>query len=282
MSKVREPFVGEDINRRWGFRDGSGKQADAQDSVFPILRQRPTAQWEVVGTGFFITKTGIFVTAKHVLEAVFERKGNQTHAPALVHLLASDQCLIRPILRAAMHPTADLAVGVAAPMKHNPTGESLANQRLTLTDLQPRMGTPVATYAYPNATVSIGTGVQRIELWPAFYEGEVLEYYPNGRDNVLLPRPCYHTSIFLHGGASGGPVFGTDGRVFAVNSTGFQNERTSFVSAIQDILSLSIDDVLLLGESVPRSVAVLELAHLGHIAFDPPLGPTSGQLCSEG
>jgi len=269
MAKMREPFAGEDVSGKWRFLSGSESQVDSEDSIFPIFRQQRTGLWEVVGTGFFITKTGIFVTAKHVLETLFDHKGTQTHAPALLHLLPSSQYLIRPILRAAMHPTADLAVGVAAPMNHNPTGEPLTNQRLRLTTCQPPVGSRVATYACPNASISIRRDGQQIELWPAFYEGEVLDYYPNGRDSVILPGPCYRTTILLHGGASGGPVFDIEGRVFAVNSTGFQNERTSFVSAIQDILSLSVDDVLLLGESMPRSVPVLELTRLGHISFDP-------------
>ena len=85
MSKMRESFAGEALSRKWGFRHGSGKHVDARDAVFPILRHHASSQWEVVGTGFFITQTGIFVTAKHVLEAVFDPKGQQTHAIAMMH-----------------------------------------------------------------------------------------------------------------------------------------------------------------------------------------------------
>jgi hypothetical protein len=45
----------------------------------------------------------------------------------------------------------------------------------------------------------------------------------------------------IHGGASGGPVVGKSGRVFALNSTGWDGvSDVSFVSLVEEILRLAI------------------------------------------
>ena len=114
------------------------------------------------------------------------------------------------------------------------------------------------------------SGKQIVHLRPAFYDGEVQEYLPNGRDRVMLPGRCYRTNIFIHAGASGGPVFDPNGYVFGVNSTGFDGTDLSYVSRINEIFQLVIDDVAI-GDAPPRSVPVIDLAHLGFMNVAPPL-----------
>jgi len=49
--------------------------------------------------------------------------------------------------------------------------------------------------------------------------------------------------MVLHAGASGGPVFDQRGKVFGINSTGFENDFISYVSCISSILELHIEGV---------------------------------------
>jgi hypothetical protein len=109
---------------------------------------------------------------------------------------------------------------------------------------------------------------QELHLFPDFYDGVIEEYFPNGRDSVFLPSPCFQTTINIHSGASGGPVFDEHGKVCGINSTSFDGEKNlSFISRIVDILHLRVTDICIPGQS-KNSFSIAELADLGHVSFD--------------
>jgi len=259
---------GEAAPGAYDLRTADGVPANPGLAIFPIVRYDSETRVRLLGTGFFITTTGLFVTAAHVLRAVFDRKGRQRFAIGMIHFLPDNIYYLRPILRAALHPRADVAVGVAAPMARNTDGEPLKNPILTLTTVRPALGTKVVTFAYPRHQNSVSGDVQQVHLAPTYYDGNVEEYFPDGHDRVLLPAPCYQTTISIHNGASGGPVFAPNGYVFGVNSTGFDGTDVSFVSRIDEIFQLTIDDVAM-GSERARSVAVIELARADHILVRP-------------
>jgi hypothetical protein len=77
--------------------------------------------------------------------------------------------------------------------------------------------------------------------------------------------------MWLHGGASGGPVVDSHGRVFAINPASFGGAPDiSFVSRVIDILGLTLPEVSI-GDSPPAPMLVFELARRGHLSFRPPL-----------
>ncbi len=90
-----------------------------------------------------------------------------------------------------------------------------------------------------------------------------MEYLPEGRDRVMLPGPCYRSDMVIHHGASGGPVAGPSGSVFGVNVTGFDGTDDSYISRIDELLSLEID----LGEG--ERITIQELADQGAVTIDP-------------
>jgi len=59
--------------RRYITRDGSGNFFDPHRAIFPIFSQREKGTSELIGTGFFITELGHFVTARHVF---FKKDGS--------------------------------------------------------------------------------------------------------------------------------------------------------------------------------------------------------------
>lgn len=71
--------------------------------------------------------------------------------------------------------------------------------------------------------------------------------------------------MVIHGGASGGPVMGPNGTVFAVNSTGFADDGVSYVSCISEVLDLAIPGVVLPGSPLPRSTTLREMNDLGFV-----------------
>jgi hypothetical protein len=266
------PLRGEAPEGRFGLRTGTGVQVEPYFSIFPIIRVDADGRIDLLGTGFFISKYGLFLTARHVLEAPFDRKsGRQLFAIGILQSLEENEYIYRPILRCALHPSADVAVGVAAPMKKNQDGTDLVNPVLRLSIVPVELNAHVVTFAYPRYTNFIGDNNEQIfKLMPAYYDGHILEYLPYGRDRILLPGCCYRTNMAIHHGASGGPVFSREGTAFAVNSTGFDGTDDSYVSGLEPILDLRIDDVVMDNQPA-RSVRIRDMVHAGHILVHPPL-----------
>lgn len=248
-----------------GAVDGNGNIVDLGTTIFPILKQDGEGSLCLIGTGFFITENGIFATAKHVLLDVIDANGVQTHPIVLIQFLGGSY-VIRPILRCTSHDVADISVGIAAPMSHSTLGTPLKNKILTLTQNVPEVGQPVSTYAYPKSVIERGE-VQKLHFYPDFFGGVMQEHYPNGRDSALMPGPCMQTSMYIHGGASGGPVFSANGRVCGVNSTGFENDDLSFVTPIHTIENLLLADVFIPTNNTGQ-VRVRELMDNSFIAYE--------------
>lgn len=221
--------------------DGAGSVADLSHTVFPILKDVGGGKLELIGTGFFIAESGIFLTAKHVLLDVMDGDGKQTHPIFLIQFL-DGQYVFRGIARCTSHHVADIAVGIPVQMTNNANGMPLKNKLLTLTAAGQCVGEPVVTYAYPKSVFKYDK-VQELHFHPDYFNGVIHEFFPNGRDSVMMPGACMQTSIHMHGGASGGPVFNSAGKVIGVNSTGFDGTDLSFITPISEIKNLFLADV---------------------------------------
>lgn len=263
MVKHQE-LLGEAPKGLYRAQAADGTVVETHEVVFPILRQEPSGDFYLVGTGFFIAENGIFVTAKHVITSVFGDNSVPAQPLIILQFGPGNTYYQRPIHRCTHHPIADVAVGVAWPMRHNTTGSPLPNKLLRLATSPPPIGSLIATYAYPKNTILHGVP-QEVHLEPTFFEGQLVEYFPNGRDRFMLPGPCFRTSMVIHGGASGGPVVGSDGRAFGINSTGLENDFVSFVSPVSEILDLGIPGVTMPESFGPRVVTVRELRDRGFV-----------------
>ncbi|MGH7181649.1 MAG: S1 family peptidase [Nitrospiraceae bacterium] len=226
-----------------------------------MLEKLGPDEYKFVATGFFITDSGLFVTAKHVLEPFSPER--------LVawQFLPNNEYFPRPILAFSCHAICDVAVGQLAPAVNQTSGELLINNKHMLTTVPPAIGEQVATYAYPNTKIEPTEIGQRFHFNPDFYDGLIEEYLPDGVG--LLLGPCYRTSMVIHSGASGGPVASPSRPVFAINSTGMSGIDVSHVSRIEEILSLSLTVIYETGKEV---ISIDALAQNGQITFDPPLG----------
>jgi Trypsin-like peptidase domain len=245
--------------------DGERNIVDPNLVIFPILKQTSVGDFHLIGTGFFISTAGIFVTAKHVLLDVIGPKGEQICPILLVQFLGTGY-LMRPIVRFTIHEVADIAVGIAAPTNHNSSGLPLQNKLLQLTQNIPAVGQKVCTYAYPRSVMKHGKE-QELHFNTDFFDGVIQEHYLTGRDSVLLPGPCIQTNMYIHGGASGGPVFDASGKVFAVNSTGYTNDDLSFVTPINTIENLLLSDIIIPSNNTGQ-VRIRELIDSSLISYE--------------
>lgn len=234
-------------------------------AVFPILRSDLDGTISFLGTGFFITNIGLLLTAKHVLMDVIDIKGNPIAALSVLHFVPENIFYHRQIIRFYTHAKADLAIGVLAPMHHNITKQPLINEHVTLTHRHPPMNESILTFAYPlTKTMPEGAGTT-IHTRSNEYTGSIIESLPNGRDQAMLPGPCFRTDMSILHGASGGPVLDTRGHVFGVNSTGFDGTSDFYVSSVEPLLEMEITDVMLSGIGYREKVRVDILVGLGHI-----------------
>jgi hypothetical protein len=110
---------------------------------------------------------------------------------------------------------------------------------MSITAESPTVGTRVATYAFPETTVE-HREKQFLRIKGGYFDGVIEENHPNGRDRALMPGPCMRTSMHIHDGASGGPVFSDSGAAFAINSTGFGDESISYITPISAVLDMPV------------------------------------------
>ena len=231
-----------------------------RETIFPIFKQSPERPsiFDLVGTGFFIHSSGLFLTARHVLED-FVRPGKKTASPGWIaavstktspanHLLGNNYALSRIVSasfvdgRPGSGP--DIGLGVVEDV-FLPPAKRPRFRRVKLTTDVPAVGSKISTVAFPGTRVQNEPPSIYFDIDYSQHPGEIHEVYESGRDSVMLPFPCCQTSMKIKSGASGGPVFDDQGRVFAVNSTGFHNHNEddqdiSYISPIGLALGLPI------------------------------------------
>jgi hypothetical protein len=222
----------------------------------------------LIGTGFFVIKDGGFATAKHVALEAQRSMSQAENSVGLVYTLTNGLSIFRPIWRFAIHATADLAFGIPHEIIDDETGKAFQSKILSLEPSSPGLGAAISTCAYPLHKKEMEEGGEALHFQPNFYDGILNELYEARGPSTKLNAPYYLTSIHLHGGSSGGPVFNERGHVFGIASCSYDGaEDVAFVTPIDPFFEIEISDVDLKDGFVPRGVTVGELARLGQIAM---------------
>lgn len=239
-----------------------GKIRNPNEPIFPILKQLDDDNWRLISTGFFITKYGLFLTAKHVLRDVLNNETNeQTHPIAAFLFLPESKFTIRRVMKGFLNVGGDVAAGIIANIDE--TGKLESNPYYGLCRTPLTVNDKIHTYAYPETTHS----GNKINFVGNYYDGIVEEYLPNGRDYTMLPNSCYRTNMKILGGASGGPVFNSSGNVIGINSTGFNDAEPpyiSYVSSINDFFNI-ITEGIMLPCGYKKNCTLEDLCNLGYI-----------------
>jgi hypothetical protein len=254
------PLLGASLSRKWMFKHTlTQPHLPAQpDCVFPIVTIE-NGDVKLLGTGFYITIDGLFVTAKHVLFDVLDMIGTQVKPISILHFTPNNQYIFRPILRSWSHDNADISVAVAAPMIH-PIKGPLKNGLIPITFEKAAVNDDIVTYAYPNFNYQRSGKTQMLFFRPEFYDGRIVEHHKNGRDKSRLNWECYETDMHIHGGASGGPVINSKGQIFAINTSSFEPyTNVSYVTPMQFIEEAFVQDAKFDDENNPRDVSIKEL-----------------------
>jgi len=250
-------------------RTGNGALVDPASAVHPIVRVNDEGRHvDVVGTGFFVSQS-LLITAKHVIDIALDDDPNGRAPLWCVQIRPDDGTqTMRAIVRAIWHPTSDIALCVLQPMAHVTTGLPLPNHIVRLSDRDPAMGERVFTYAYPDSVTERQGAQVRLDLNPHYYDGTIVEHFPVRRDSAVLTWPCFQTSIHIHGGASGGPVFDSTGTVFGINTMSLEPYTdVSYVTKVRDSFDLLVPVTWSAGDA-EQMVPLRELAARGYARID--------------
>lgn len=167
-------------------------------------------------------------------------------------------------MKGFLNVSGDIAAGIIA--NTNKVGNLIGNGYYGLSITSLSKGDTIHTYAYPK-TKHCGN---KITFCGHYYQGKIEEYFPEGRDKVLLPNSYYQASMQILPGASEGPVFNSDGNLIGIKSTGFNDSEslhTSLISSIKDAFNIIIKGIKLpCGYKDICSIG--ELCNLGYVFSD--------------
>ncbi len=209
---------------------------------------------EQQGTAFFISRTGIFLTAKHVVPS------NDVPYSLMLINVPNGTCVGHRIHRLSRHPQLDIAVGVIGaknvPCLSIGADELKSGQRVIF------MGFPAtqqATSPDPDGGVVLSQNFK-----PYACDGVVREFradHPNG--------PVYDVDSVVHPGMSGGPMFAQEsGHTYGVISRGMRDVY-EFVVPIAAILDWQIECL--------KGSSLRELSQRYPAAFDFHLQPLTNR-----
>ena len=262
-----------------------GKIISPQDGVVPIMKEIERGKLQIVGTGFYVTRYGLFITAQHVLNELVINEPKKLGVGYILHIASDKEVHLRRILGASLLQPADLALCQAENFVDKYPDNPLLNLQPHLTTEVPYIGSPLITYAYPaNKILDFTQNEKAPEVCSDYFEGKFLEHAQSG---PFMPYPHFRTSIKIKGGASGGPVF-SGGRVIGVNCRGWdfgksdKGENLSSIVPVVKALQMLLPKLPLPEKSweysqIPDSkeneklITFKDLARFGHVEFDPPI-----------
>jgi Trypsin-like peptidase domain len=251
----------------WRITNADMADADGRLAIFAIVAFEAQSP-KLLGTGFYLQPKGGFATAAHV---AIEAQDHLTAAPGSVGIartLPNGETRFLPIWKFFIHATADVAFGIPrAEFVDDASGQVINAKVLSLTNATPDIGAAVSTWAYPlHRFIEREPAGRVLQLQPDFYDGRLEEFYADRGPSAKLSPPYYRTSIHLHGGASGGPVF-FDGHVFGVASSSFEGaEDLAFVTPASALLEIRIP-IRIAEADTGETETLGAIATRGHIAM---------------
>ncbi|MCL4382307.1 MAG: serine protease [Patescibacteria group bacterium] len=239
-----------------------------QQIIMPIFA---IAEGDIIplGTGFIISQDGFMITAKHVIDEVFEKRFKRRDGSGRLYKNVEPYALYVtnaknkdypgnfiggnwPIDRAWYKNELDIAYCWLRPAIVD--GQPFKfHSSLSLSPGIPKIGEHVLGFGYYKeqsfftGEIIKGRKVVSYSQETAFTQGFVKESFIPQRDNFHMNFPCFQTDARFEGGMSGGPIFnGSTGGVCGVICDSFgetdeHGEYTSYGSLIWPSLAINIE-----------------------------------------
>ena len=242
---------------------GKGEKAELNQAIVPVIKQDlKLRKFKYIGTAFFISITGLLITAKHVLQDVFDEQGKASGPIGICQFLPENEFILRSFIRGFYYENSDVAIAQLDQPRHKETNEVLKNKILCLSFAKCNVGDDIYTYAYPTSKILSSGKKHEMIFTPYYFAGQLVKNYEKERGSALLKNPCWQTNMYIHSGASGGPVFNKDGMVIGINSVSDSDLSFSFISTLYHVMNLKIKK-LAIKDHKKRDFTLKELGKIG-------------------
>jgi hypothetical protein len=244
------------------------------------MKELVPGRLSIIGTGFYISRYGLFMTAAHVLKDVIDKDANAIRPSFVCHSPNQSEIHLRRIVCSSIYLRADLAIGQADNYSAKYPSSPLQNMRARLSSRVPDPGSLVTTYAYPENEILDFRDPTNVPIVRSdYFDGQFLNEV-NVSEHPELPYRHYETSILIKSGASGGPVF-CNGFVIGVNCRGWDfgtdEDTLSYIVPVEAALDIEVSNLHFPEISweyhqIPLSMrnstlTVRQLIEFGHIEY---------------
>lgn len=263
--------------------DSSGKPVSPDEGVFPILLELEPGVLKVVGTAFYITRYGLFLTAAHVMLDAFDQGNKQRGRVLGLHAISDTGYVLRAVHRFDYKVDVDIALGELGNFKEEFPHNPLENKIGVLRKRKPKRGDFLITYAYPdNEPLDFRSGDRSkpLPLHADFYSGRYRRFLKEGE----FRAGHFEMSIKIKSGASGGPVFDAESGVCGVavrgwdlSSEDFDGDDLSYAVPITECMDLGLTNLRvpehwwerkrMAHRATDQKITVRDLVIMGHALF---------------
>lgn len=200
--------------------NGKENKINPMTGTVPIIKELQKGYLQTIGTGFYITRYGLVMTAKHVIEGLASKETKNLENSFICHIPDDKTIILRRILSVSYLSDVDIGVIQADNYLTKYPKDPLMNMRASISTKIPKAGDNLITYAYPENKVMDFTDTKNINrITGDYFEGKFIKYTENS-ENPSIPFSHYETTIRLRPGASGGPVF-HNRKVIGINCRGW-------------------------------------------------------------
>ncbi len=226
------------------------------ETAFPLAAERNGIYYSS-GTATVIGP-GLAVTAKHVIQDFFDQYENIKRFDsnssertgtfsinALNFLNEGKHGIIWAVNKVYYSMLSDIAILYFGQGRNVPPDYRWKFMKMDLTE--PKIGEKIAAFGYHSTELKLVEENQvNWKITPATSTGQIVEIFPERRDNSRLNFPCFQTNARFDGGMSGGPVVNEAGKLCGIICSNLppmesEEEHTSYVSLLWPSMLTKID-----------------------------------------
>jgi len=216
----------------------------SEDERLSLVEDEASVAHHVWGTAVMIAP-GVALTAKHIVDEAMEQFGSLS-TMICCGFTAQGAGIVWNVHQITMSDDSDVAILTLSLSSSIPDNQTFISATITTNvpssdELVHMVGFRAAKNRFE--TMNLET---KVAMMAIVSTGPAEDYFPEGRDSVMLPWPSVQVGCGLVGGMSGGPAFDAAGNVFGVICSSLSSDDgqgPSYVSLISPALTYEISPI---------------------------------------